>query len=215
MTQPPANPKVYHILHVGKLSSVIADGRLLCDREIVQRAAPGTMIGNDEIKQRRFNLPVHCYDDAMVADFVPFYFCLRSIMLYVIYCGNTPKLAYKGGQGPIVHLEADLNKVLAYAATSGHSWAVSKSNAGADYATFFNDPARLNELHWERIADTDFRSSDVREAKMGEFLLYQSFPWKLVDRIEVRSQEVFNTATNPLSKAAHKPKVEIIPAWYY
>lgn len=43
-----------------------------------------------------------------VGQCVPFYFCPRSVMLYVIYCANHDELSYRGGQGPILHLEADL-----------------------------------------------------------------------------------------------------------
>ena len=31
-------------------------------------------------------------------------------MLYVIHCANHPELAYRGGQQPIIHLEADLHQ---------------------------------------------------------------------------------------------------------
>ncbi len=54
---PPANPKIYHIVHVDRLPSIISDGFLWCDAEIVKRLdanpRPGTMIGMNSIKQRR------------------------------------------------------------------------------------------------------------------------------------------------------------------
>jgi hypothetical protein len=43
---------------------------------------------------------------------VPFYFCPRSLMLFVIYRQNHPDLAYRDGQEPIVHQEADLHEVV-------------------------------------------------------------------------------------------------------
>ena len=36
----------------------------------------------------------------------------RSVMLYVIDKANHPNLAWRGGQGPIVHIEADLREVV-------------------------------------------------------------------------------------------------------
>lgn len=36
---PPAAPKIYHIVHVDRLPSIIAEGGLLCDAEIVRRTA--------------------------------------------------------------------------------------------------------------------------------------------------------------------------------
>ena len=51
------NPKIYHIVHVDRLPSIISDGFLWCDKEIVERlpANPrlGTMIGIHGVKRRR------------------------------------------------------------------------------------------------------------------------------------------------------------------
>jgi hypothetical protein len=215
MTQPPQNPKIYHIVHVDKLSAIIADQRLHCDSTIVNMNPSGTTIGMGTIKQRRFELPVKCYSGAMVADFVPFYFCPRSVMLYVIHCANSPELAYKGGQGPIVHLEADLNSVIAWANGVNQSWAFSGSNAGAAYTSFWNDVNQLQQLNWPHIAATQWSQADVKEDKQAEFLMYKSFPWHLVERIGVRTLPIHNQVHNALIPAAHKPQVAIMPGWYY
>ena len=50
--QIPDEPKIYHIVHVDRLASIIAD-ELWCDAEVVRRAPPGTAIGMNTIKQRR------------------------------------------------------------------------------------------------------------------------------------------------------------------
>ena len=49
----PATPKIYHIVHIDRLSSIIADGYLWCDAEIVRRGVRGTTIGMNSIKERR------------------------------------------------------------------------------------------------------------------------------------------------------------------
>lgn len=54
----PAHPKLYHILHVDRLASVLHDGELLSDAVMMQRPQNGTVIGMDKIKQRRLGLPV-------------------------------------------------------------------------------------------------------------------------------------------------------------
>lgn len=51
----PAQPKIYHIVHVDRLPSIIADQYLWCDTEIVRRQPPGTTIGMNGIKQRRLS----------------------------------------------------------------------------------------------------------------------------------------------------------------
>nr|WP_202880483.1 DUF4433 domain-containing protein [Sinorhizobium medicae] len=110
MTPPPSNPKIYHIVNVDKLQSIIAEKHLYSDSEVIRRALAGTVIGMSTIKRRRLELPVDCHEGITVGECVPFYFCSRSVMLYVIYRGDNPELLYKGGQAPIIHLEADLKK---------------------------------------------------------------------------------------------------------
>jgi hypothetical protein len=215
MGKPPPNPKIYHIVNVDRLPSIIETGGLLSDSEIVKLKLPGTTIGMGPIKERRLELPVNCYSKATVGQFVPFYFCPRSVMLYVIHCANNPELTYKGGQGPIVHLQCDLNKVIAELDRVKHSWAFSESNAGAYYARFWKVASKLDQLEWGHIAATRWQESAVKNAKQAEFLVYKKFPWRLVDRIGVKNQATFNAATNALAKAAHKPTVAIEPSWYY
>lgn len=215
MHAPPAHPKIYHIIHVDRVASVARDGNLWCDAEIVGRAVAGTAIGMGAIKQRRLSLPVHCHGGTRVGEYVPFYFCPRSIMLYVVYKANHPELAYGGGQGPIVHLEADVHEVVKWVQANGRRWAFSLSNAGATYAQFRASLDQLGEINWPAVAATDFRPADVKEGKQAEFLVYGSFPWELVERIGVLSAGVAQQAVAALHDATHRPPVEIRPDWYY
>lgn len=215
MPQPPAQPKIYHIVHVDRLASIIADGCLWSDAVIVGRQGAGTTIGMSGIKARRLRLAVTCHRGTFVGEYVPFYFCPRSIMLNVIHCANHPELAYRGGQDPIVHLEADLHRVISWAMGAGRRWAFSLSNAGAVYTQFRSEVAKFDEINWPAVAATDFRSADIKEGKQAEFLVHESFPWEMVERIGVASQGVGNQVTNAMRGAAHRPPVEIKPAWYY
>lgn len=108
-----ADRKIYHIVHIDRLPSIIADGCLWCDAEIVRRSPSGTTIGMTAIKRRRlYELTLTSHPHLHVGDCVPFYFCPRSVMLYLIHQGNHPELDYRGGQGPIVHLEANLQEAV-------------------------------------------------------------------------------------------------------
>jgi len=146
---------------------------------------------------------------------VPFYFCSRSIMLYVIHSANHPELAYRGGQQPIVHLESDLHEVVQWAAANGRRWAFSLSNAGAFYTQFRAELAQLGEINWDAVAATDFRPADVKEAKQAEFLIQDAFPWHLVQRIGVHSQAIVPRVASAMQGAAHRPVIEIKRDWYY
>jgi len=219
MPKPPIEPKIYHIVNVDKLASIIHDGRLWSDAVMNQRPGQGTTIGMNSIKQRRLTLPVHCHPGTHVGDYVPFYFCSRSIMLYVIHCANHPELAYRGGQGPIIHLEADLNRVVKWAKSKERLWSFSLSNAAERCAEFRCDLKELDEVNWTAVSATKWSgagvSSAIREGKQAEFLLYRSFPWKFVERIGVQTKTMAQKVVELLKDVEHKPAVEIHADWYY
>lgn len=216
MTTPPARPKVYHITHVDNLRDIVADGGLLSDADMIARGGPPRAIGMSGIKRRRVEeLEVDRHPGTKVGDYVPFYFCPRSVMLYVIHCANHRELTYRDGQGAIVHLEADLHAVVQWAEESDKRWAFSLSNAGAYYTEFLSRLDELDQLDWEAITATDFRPAEVKERKQAEFLLHGRFPFELVERIGVRSADIQARAATALAGARHRPPIEVRQEWYF
>ena len=216
MTQLSPRPKLYHITHVRNLASIVESGLLYSDAGMIARGGPASTIGMSRIKQRRLNdLEVSCYAGTRVGEYVPFYFCPRSVMLYLIHRGNSPDLTYRDGQGPILHLEADLYDVIAWAERTGHRWAFSLSNAGASYTQFRRRVDELDQINWLAVAATDWRAPEIKEGKQAEFLVHGSFPWSLVTRVGVNSMGIRNQVVATISGAQHQPRVEILPAWYY
>ena len=210
---PPAEPKIYHIVHVDRLPSIATDGFLWSDAEAHRHASPGTTIGITEIKQRRLTKSLRSHPGLHVGDCVPFYFCPRSVMLYVISRQNHPSLSYRGGQNPIVHLEADLREAVAWADFQRRRWAFTLSNAGSFYFEDRCDLAQLEEIDWEAVQANDWRN--CKEEKQAEFLVEQSFPWTLVRRVGVRDRNVLNRVRDAVRVVAHRPTAEPIPSWYY
>lgn len=216
----PAHPKIYHIVHIDRLPSIIADGNLWSDAELLTRRRPGTVIGMNNIKARRLHeLTLASHPSLYVGQCVPFYFCPRSIMLYLIHCANHPELAYRGGQRPIVHLEFDLSGVAAWAEQNGRRWAFTLSNAGARYFEDRCDLGQLDEIDWDAVTARQWAgpgiSRQVKEGKQAEFLVEQSIPWSLVRRIGVCSGEFVQQLAATIAGAAHRPAVEIRRDWYY
>jgi hypothetical protein len=172
------------------------------------------MIGMSKIKQRRLNeLKLTSHPGLNVGDCVPFYFCPRSIMLYVIHQANNPELTYRGGQEPIVHLEADLRQTVNWANGQGLRWAFTLSNAGACYFEDRADLAHLSEVDWDAVQADDWRL--CKEGKQAEFLIEKQFSWELVTRVGVRSLLVHAQVSAILQAAAHRPIVDVRPEWYY
>jgi hypothetical protein len=211
----PANAKVYHIVHVDRLASITQSGGLYCDTHMQGNAHPGSTIGMPDLKQIRLERPVHVHPGTTVGNYVPFYFCSRSVMLYVIFMRNHAGLTYTGGQGPIVHLEADLGSVLDWAEQNGIRWAISLGNASARYAEFRDNRDELDELKWQLIHQRDFRDPEVKEAKQSELLVHEFFPWELFERIGTHSDAIANQAAQMIQGCAHRPTVQRMLGWYY
>lgn len=210
----PPHPKIYHIVHVNRLASIVTDGCLWCDAAMVRRPDSGTTIGMSTIKQRRLNeLRLTSHPTLYVGDCVPFYLCPRSVMLFLIHRANHPELTYHGGQGPILHLQADLRATVAWANQQAIRWAFTLSNAGSRFFEDRCDLAQLNEVEWDAVAATNWQS--CKDGKQAEFLVEQRFPWDLVERIGVSSNSVYHQVVHALPAGGHRPRVEIRPDWYY
>lgn len=211
----PREPKIYHIVHVDRLASIIADGHLWCDARMVRRSSSGTTIGMNSIKQRRLQLKLASHSGLHVGDCVPFYFCPRSVMLYLIHQANHPELSYRGGQVPIIHLEADLQQTVAWATEQGLRWSFTLSNAGSRYFEDRCNLDQLNEIDWSAVQARNWGQPQVKESKQAEFLIEYRFPWSLISRIGVQSRQTYGQVITATHSSAHQPRVEIKPDWYY
>ena len=120
-----------------------------------------------------------------------------------------------GAQAPFVHMQADLHALVAWARQHHRRWAFSLSNAGARYASFRADPAELDQIDWNAVASTDFRSPALKEAKQAEFLVHGSFSWDLVEAVGVLSDGVREQAEVAITASTHQPAVIVRPKWYY
>lgn len=215
MPPPPKHPKIYHITHVDNLPAIVAANMLKSDARMIAEGGPAAPIGMSRIKQRRLTLPVTCHPGDYVGEYVPFYFCSRSVMLFMLHKANDPDIPRKDGQGPIVHLEADLHTVVKWAQGKNRKWAFSLSNAGAGYAEFRNDAADLDEIDWPAVANNSWSPPSIKEGKQAEFLVHNTFPWELVERIGFYSMVTGRKATSAVAPAAHHPAIEMKTTWYY
>lgn len=208
----PARPKLYHIAHVDRLASIVADQRLWCDREVVRRAPAGTPIGMNTIKQRRLNeLRLTSHPTLFVGDCVPFYFCPRSVMLYLT-SGQSPGARLPGRAGtdrPLRGRPAHRGRVGRCAASPLGVHVVERGRA------VLRGPQRPRPVGRDRLERRTGPRLAAKDGKQAEFLLELSFPWHLVERIGVQSRATYTAAVNALPAHGHRPPVEIRPEWYY
>lgn len=183
-------------------------------------ASPGDLIvrslGMSTIKKRRLEeIEVRCHPGTTVGQYVPHYFCPRSIMLYILHMGNHPELTYRGGQQHIIHLQSDLTMVIRWAKINGVPWAFSDRNAGAYLANFYNDLTDLSKIDWSAVVSKDFRDSQVKEGKQAEFLVYGSLSWKLIEKIGTINRTISIQVQTAVTGSTHQPVIAEEPSWYF
>jgi ssDNA thymidine ADP-ribosyltransferase, DarT len=212
----PDRPKIYHITHIDNLPSITKTMELVSDANRIANELSCSLVGMSTIKQRRLeDIEVSCHAGTMVGQYVPFYFCPRSIMLYILHMGNHPDVTYKGGQQPMLHLQADVHTVINWANLNAVRWAFSNGNAGARLTTFYNRTAQLSDLNWTAIASTDFRDPQVKEGKQAEFLMMDTFPWTLIESVGVINSRMEGEVQAILATVQHQPTIAVKPTWYF
>ena len=203
--------KIYHILHIANLPSIITAGCLFSDAEMRKRPDNTVVIGMNRIKDRRLTLPLSSHPNLYVGECIPFYFCSRSPMLYMLHRGNSPDIAYRDGQQPIIHLVADLQKTVAWADKNNLRWAFTDSNAGSRYFEDYANLADLDKIDWESVNTTNW--SGRQDKKQAEFLIEHRFPWELVDEIGVYSYQQKEQLQHIIGQQDLPIKVQ--RTWYY
>jgi hypothetical protein len=206
MGQRPDVVWIYHITDLENLPKILDSGGLLSDKAVA--GLGHTIIGHDHIKLRRLTeIRVPSCEGAFVGEFVPFYFCPRSPMLFAINRGNTGRPA--GCQRTIVHLVSKFE----FGASLGRPWAISDGNAGAFHAQFLSDASALDGLDWEAIKASDWRGK--QHQKQSEFLVKEFFPWDGFIGIGCFDANAERLLQRTLDGAAHVPKIAIKRNWYY
>jgi hypothetical protein len=199
---------LYHITSVDNLSAILASGGLRSDATLAAAAGVPSVIGYSHIKHRRLTqYTVDCCSGRFVGEFVPFYFCPRSPMLYTINRGNTGKPP--GCQTEILHLVTTLTN----ARSRGREWAIADGNAGAGHTTFSSDIDSLKTLDWTAIRATQWRNQTHQ--KSAEFLVADFFDWSAIVAIGCHNAATKQKVDAILATQSHRPQVTVQPTWYY
>jgi hypothetical protein len=208
MARIPATTPIYHITDIANLPAILHSRGLFSDVALANAGGPQVQIGYQHIKARRMHqYKIDCCNDRFVGEFVPFYFCPRSVMLYVVNQGNSGRP--RGCQSTIVHLVSSVDAGLGL----GRQWAIADGNAGAAHTGFSTNTAALNDLDWSAIEATSWGGRTHQ--KSAEFLVADFFPWTAITGIGCANDQVRMQVSHLLSQQAHRPTVSINPNWYY
>jgi hypothetical protein len=213
MTRPsatPADPEIFHITHASNLPSILRAGALLSDSRCQQLGVGATNIGYRHIKERRLRRQVPKAAGGCLGDYVPFNFCPRSVMLYVIKSGHDD---YRDGQERVIHLRSTVRTAVAV----GRPWVFTDRHAEVAHALYLDDLARLDEIAWE-VMPLQFWSGgkvdpEVKELRQAEFLVHEFIPWGAIQEIGVMSAATAREVQGYLGPGG--PPVNVRTGWYY
>jgi ssDNA thymidine ADP-ribosyltransferase, DarT len=192
------------------LASMVAEGQLWCDSQRISRSLTTTSIGHEHIKERRLKRPVPVSAGECLGDYVPFSFCPRSVMLYVIYAGGVAQ--YKGGQNPIVHLVSSIDLI----EKTGRPWAFTDRHAELEYAQYFESTDDLDKIEWGAMPLQYWADSEqTKEKRQAEFLVHRRCPWSAIRQIGVKTEQTKQKVEDLLQDCDEVPDVILKPAWYY
>lgn len=199
---------IYHITHLDNLAGIVQAGRLWCDARRIALGLLNTNIGYSHIKARRMRHPVAVAERGTLGNYVPFNFCPRSVMLYVVAQGHEN---YLGGQQPIVHLVSSIDAIL----KAGRSWLFTDRHADLGYANQIDTLDRLGEVDNSVMPLQWWSEQEVKEKRQAEFLVHDWCPWEAIETIGVIDPEIAARTEMAIAGAKHRPRVEVRRAWYY
>lgn len=204
-----SNLWVYRMIHYQNLEYILQHG-------IYYRGSKNfpqnyVNIGNAEIISRRDTIPIACYPDTMVNDYVPFYFAIRTPMLLNIHTGYGG--AKKRPQHEIIYLCCNIEQIT----QSDLQWCFTDGNASNKISVLYNDIAKLADLDWHSIEALDFSGNnanndlDRKRKKQAEFLVYNHLPVNFIQNIVVHDQKRHDYVAKLVAQYNRNIKVHINP----
>ncbi len=167
-------------------------------------------IGSKEIISERDNRKVKCYPDTVVNDYVPFYFSIRTPMLYNIKTGHgVPPFP----QRDIIYLCCKLHEL----ATDDFQWCFTDGNAAKKITRYSTDLAHIKLLDWRSINTEDCRDEnadgdeDRIRKKHSEFLVKDHVPVDYIKAIVVLNEAKEKEVNAILKKLKLTIEVKINP----
>lgn len=203
---------VYRIIPIQNLDIILRDG-LYCKR--AGRLDKGFVsIGSQEVIDQRETRKVKCYPDTVVNDYVPFYFSVRTPMLYNIITGHGVP---KSPQQDIIYLCCKLNEL----ATGDFQWCFTEGNAAKAISRFFTSVDHIEQIDWHSVKSTDFRDAnadgdeDRVRKKHAEFLVKDHVPVAYIRSIVVLNAAIKSQVETILRSHSLTINVHVHTSFYF
>lgn len=171
-------------------------------------------IGNNEIISERDRRNVSCFPGTVVNNFVPFYFSIKTPMLYNIYTGRGVPIK---AQKDIVYLCTRMLDL----ANEDFQWCFTNGNAAKRITKYYTDLADIENIDWRSIKTDDFRidnadgDEDRIRKKHSEFLVKDYVPGNKLRGIAVFDNKVKTEVDNLTKQLNLEIEIKIKKDFYF
>jgi ssDNA thymidine ADP-ribosyltransferase, DarT len=203
---------VFRIIHIQNLATDLKSG--LYAKNNAPSNSNRIVIGHKEIIEERDYRPVKCHPSTVVNDYVPFYFSVRTPMLYNII---TEHNVNKQLQKDIVYLCCKFTDLIALP----KPWCFTDGNAAKKITKFYTDISDINKIDWRSVTTTDFKhdnadkDEDRIRKKHAEFLVKDKVPSKEIREIAVLNNTVKEQVETIVSSCKLAVEVKVKPNFYF
>lgn len=206
----PQPTRIYRMVHVDSLPTVLARGALHAPTCTPNDGLPYRTIHNTQVQASRRVKPVPCGPCGTVHDYVAFYFGPLSVMLLNLKTGRVT--GYDEGQAPLIYLVSTAQAV----AAAGRRYVFSDGHGLAGFTQWFDDLEHLSAVDWNLVgarywADTP-EDNDRQRRKQAEFLVWQSLDWDLVGGVGVLNATMKDRVEAMLRQHPHRKQVRVTVA---
>ncbi|HEX8210021.1 MAG TPA: DUF4433 domain-containing protein [Longimicrobium sp.] len=211
----PKPTRLYRIVHVDNLPTLIQRGALHAPNSTPADGLPYRTIHNTAVQSNRSVRRVPCGPGGTIHDYVPFYFGPLSVMQLNLHTSRVA--GYEQGQAPLVYLVTTVERVL----EARRPWVFADGHGLAAMTSWYDDLAKLSEVDWSLVGERYWRDTpddnDRMRRKQAEFLVWEHLPWSAIRGIAVLNGRVKGQVEETLGNypGAHAPRVLTKRNWYY
>lgn len=199
------NKIICHMSSINNLGSIISQGGLVCKKEMAENNIQHEDIANHDVQDKRSQTIVPFPPGGNLHCYVPFYFWGLTPMLLVNQYRQNDIIFF------VTHTETIAKARLPFVFTDRH--------AVVNYAQFYNDLEKLNNLDWKTIQLKYWANTPDdparKEKKQAEFLIHQKLSWNQIYGIAVNNEDALAKVESTLNGLQHKPLVKVKKEWYY
>ena len=207
--------RIYRLVHIGSLEAYLRRQGLHAPNCAPDDGLEYRSIHRQDVQSGRQTSGIPCGPGGAFLDYVPFYFCPRSVMLYQLHTGWVP--GYSEGQEPLIHLVSSVQRVQ----SSGAHFVFSDGHGLAAMTRWYDDLEELDALDWNVISGRMWQDTpdepDRKRRKQAEFLVHRLLDWEQIIGIGVASSVTLERVQSLLDLVGpdYIPPALILRDWYY